>query len=214
MTNRFAHDPRSAGQVQAVKPRLGAVLVLGELECQTRKMYRLFAAIEIPRDLGEELELISEKVTGANWRPIENYHITLGFFGEMDGNQARDLDHELAQIEMSQFQLMLKGAGWFGANEPHALWAGVERNETLNALAAKCDRAARRSHLTTDKRPYRPHVTLAYCKGTPLEEAARFAEMHARLQLGPFWVDRFHLVSSSLGKGKSRYVSEAEYPLK
>lgn len=176
-------------------------------------MYRLFVAIEIPREIGEELEAISVKVSGAKWRPIENYHITLGFFGEVDGSTARELDHELGRIETTQFQITLKGAGWFGANEPHALWAGVERNETLNSLATKCARAARRAGVLTEKRPYRPHVTLAYCKGTPLEEAARFAEKHALLKLGPFWADRFHLFSSAGGKGISRYVSEAEYPL-
>lgn len=176
-------------------------------------MYRLFAAIEVPREIGEELELISEKVTGANWRPIENYHITLSFFGDLDGNGAWDLDHELGLIEMRQFQITLKGAGWFGSREPHALWAGVEQNEALNALASKCRRAGRRVGIPPENRPYRPHVTLAYCQGTPLEEASAFAGQHASLNLGPFWVDRFHLYSSWSGKGPSRYVSEAEYPL-
>ncbi len=110
-------------------------------------------------------------------------------------------------------QLTLSGAGWFGSSEPTALWAGVEANEGLTRLAERCDRAAKRVGLSLDKRKFRPHVTLAYCKGTPLQEAAAFAEKHALLKLGPFWADRFHLYSSWSGKGPSRYVSEAEYPL-
>ncbi len=176
-------------------------------------MYRLFAAIEVPSEIGEALQSISKKVTGASWRPIENYHITLRFFGDADANLARELDEELARIEAPQMQLRLKGAGWFGANDPHAIWAGVEAHGALSALSGKCERAARRLGFQKEKRPYRPHVTLAYCHGTPLEEAAGFAHRHAGLDLGPFWVDRFHLYSSWSGKGASRYVSEAEYPL-
>ena len=107
-------------------------------------MYRLFAGIEIPREIGEELKAISKKVTGASWRPIENYHITLRFMGQVDRNTAEDLDHELSLIEAKQIQLTLSGAGWFGSSEPTALWAGVEADEGLTRLAERCDRAAKR----------------------------------------------------------------------
>ncbi|MAK61308.1 MAG: RNA 2',3'-cyclic phosphodiesterase [Ponticaulis sp.] len=175
--------------------------------------YRLFAALEIPEEIGEDLLVICEKVTGASWRPIDNFHITLRFFGELDGTDARELDHELGLISAKQMKLTLKGAGWFGSSEPHALWAGVEPNDALTSLASKCERAARRIGLPKEKRGFRPHVTLAYLHGTPLSEAASFCQKHALLNLGPFWVDRFHLYSSWSGKGPSRYVSEAEYPL-
>ncbi|MAI89820.1 RNA 2',3'-cyclic phosphodiesterase [Ponticaulis sp.] len=176
-------------------------------------MYRLFAAVEIPRDIGEALQAISHKVTGASWRPIENYHITLRFFGELDRHTAEELDRELGEIDAPQMQLRLKGAGWFGASEPHSIWAGVAPDDGLTRLASKCERAARRIGLPRDKRSFRPHVTLAYCHGTSLEEAMVFSQKHSTLDLGPFWVDRFHLYSSWSGKGPSRYVSEAEYPL-
>ena len=177
-------------------------------------MYRLFAAIEVPEEVGEELLPICQKVSGASWRPLENFHITLRFFGEVDHETARELDHELGGIDGAQMQLRLKGAGWFGSSDPQALWAGVQPDESLSALSSKCEKAARRLGLPVEKRPYRPHVTLAYCHGTPLDEAARFAQKHALLDIGPFWVDRFHLFSSWSGKGPSRYVSEAEYPLR
>lgn len=176
-------------------------------------MYRLFAAIEIPPEIGEELQLISKKVSGASWRPVENYHITLAFFGEVDGREASALDDELGAFEAPQMRLRLKSTGWFGASEPNSLWAGVEKHEGLNALASKCARVGKRIGLQMEKRAYRPHVTLAYCKGTSLEDAADFCQKHALLDIGPFWADRFFLYSSWSGKGPSRYVKEAEYPL-
>lgn len=176
-------------------------------------MYRLFAALDVPEEIGDALQSISRGVTGASWRPIENYHITLRFFGEMSHEHAEELDHELSRIEAPQMRLRLKSSGWFGGSDPHSIWAGLERHEGLFDLAGKCERAARRVGLPPEKRPYRPHVTLAYCHGTPLEEAMAFCQKHAMLDLGPFWVDRFHLYSSRTGKGPSRYVSEAEFPL-
>lgn len=176
-------------------------------------MYRLFAGLEVPRDIGEVLQSISRGVTGASWRPIENYHITLRFFGEMDHDTAKALDEELATISAPQMRLKLKSAGWFGGADPHALWAGVEKHDDLTELAGFCERTARRIGLPREKRVFRPHVTLAYCHGTPMEAAMSFCQKHALLDIGPFWVERFHLYSSWSGKGPSRYVSEAEYPL-
>lgn len=176
-------------------------------------MYRLFAALEVPSEVGESLQSVSQKVTGASWRPAENYHITLRFFGDTDYHAAKELDEELARIDAPQMQLRLKGVGWFGASEPHAIWAGVEPDAALSDLARRCDKAARRVGLQGDKRNFRPHVTLAYCYNTPLEEAMRFSQKHSRLDIGPFWIDRFHLFSSWSGKGASRYISEAEFPL-
>ena len=176
-------------------------------------MYRLFAALEVPRDVGEELQLISRKVSGASWRPIENYHITLRFFGDLDRKTAIGLDDELARFEAPQMRIRLRSTGWFGGADPDAIWAGIEPNDDLNALAGKCERAARRIGLPREKRPYRPHVTLAYCHHTPVEEVIGYCQKNALLDIGPFWVDRFHLFSSWSGKGPSRYMSEAEYPL-
>lgn len=176
-------------------------------------LYRLFAALPVPADIGEALQEISKGVTGASWRPIENFHITLRYFGEIDAMTANDLDHELGLIEGRQMQLRLKGADWFGGADPHAIWAGVEPDETLTRLSSACERAARRIGLPRERRSFKPHVTLAYCHGTSMEDAMSFGRKHAQLSLGPFWVDRWHLYSSWSGKGPSRYVAEAEYPL-
>ncbi len=174
---------------------------------------RLFAALDIADDVADALARRQRGVPGASWRPPANFHVTLRFFGEINENLARDLDDELGQIRTPPFDIALKGAGWFGAREPYSLWAGVEPNDTLTTLAGRCERAARRVGLPPEKRAYAPHVTLAYLRHTPPEAAARFAERNADLRVGPILVDRFHLMSSWLGKGPSRYRDEAEYPL-
>lgn len=176
-------------------------------------MLRLFAALPIRDDIADWLEPLQGDVDGALWRPRLNFHITLRFFGDISHDLAVDLDLALAQIEAPQMKLKLTGAGYFGSNQPYSLFAGVAYDEALGHLAQQCERAARRLGLPSEKRKFLPHVTLAYCRDTQLEAAVRFANRYEGIESPPFWADRFHLYSSQLGTGPSRYTAEAEYPL-
>jgi len=176
-------------------------------------MLRLFAALPIRPDIRELLAPLQNGVSGAHWRPHVNFHMTLSFFGSVDQNLAVDLDLALAEIRAPQMKLSLAGAGWFGRREPSALWAGVAYNEQLVHLARECNRAARQLGVSLEKRKFLPHVTLAYCHGTLPEAAAKFADQNKGFTTPEFWADRFHLYSSQMGNGPSRYTAEAEYPL-
>lgn len=176
-------------------------------------MLRLFAALPIRPDIGDYLTPLQQGVSGASWRPRANFHITLRFFGDVDSNLAYDLDLALADIKAPQMKLSLAGAGWFGRREPSALWAGLAYDKRLADLAGQCERVARRLGLPVEKRKFMPHVTLAYCHGTLPEEAAKFADKNQGFSTPEFWADRFHLYSSQMGHGPSRYRAEADYPL-
>lgn len=176
-------------------------------------MLRLFAALPIRPDIANHLTPLQKGVSGASWRPAINFHITLCFFGDVDKHLAYDLDAALSEISAPQMKLSLAGAGWFGKREPSALWAGVAYEAALADLAGQCERAGRRLGLARGKRKFLPHVTLAYCHGTLPDEAARFAKRHEAFSTQAFWADRFHLYSSHMGRGPSRYIAEADYPL-
>lgn len=176
-------------------------------------MLRLFAALPIPDDVAEPLARLQRGVPGARWSPRENFHITLRFFGEMDETKADDLDRELEAIVADPFEIALKGAGHFGGGEPHALWLGVASNPPLESLARKCDAAARRAGLALEKRPYTPHLTLAYLGRTDLDRVMAFERQHALLSCEPWRVTWFGLYSSWLGTGASHYQLEREYRL-
>ena len=174
---------------------------------------RLFAAIDLPDDVAEQIRPLQRGVAGAKWRPREALHLTLRFFGELDERQAEDLDHELGEISAPAFDAQIKSAGWFGREQPGALWLGLAENPALASLAAACERAARRTGLPPEPRAFTPHVTLAYCKGTGADDAMKFAQRLALFETEPFLVDRFFMFSSWPGKRVSTYVAEAEYPL-
>ena len=177
-------------------------------------MYRLFAALPVPPDITARLEPLQTGLIGASWRPPINFHITLRFFGDVSPSLARDLDLELAEIAADEIEIELTGIGWFGTRQPSAVWAGVAECGALRELSACCERSARRLGLPPDKRPFTPHITLAYLHGTSPEDVHGWAEARQSFTAGPFMARSFHLYSSTLGKGPSRYTQEADYVLK
>ena len=178
---------------------------------------RLFAAIALPDDIATRLLALMQGVPGAKWRPRENLHLTLRFFGEVDAPTADDLDAALANIAAAAapFELQLKGAGAFGKDNPHTLWAGVGPSALLTKLAAACERAARRAGLKPETRKNAPHVTLAYLGASELARVRGFEARLGLFETRAFRVENFGLYSSWLSKSApSQYRLEAEYALR
>ncbi|MDO8323189.1 MAG: RNA 2',3'-cyclic phosphodiesterase [Phenylobacterium sp.] len=178
-------------------------------------MIRLFAAVAVPSELGEGLQARQNGLGGANWRPVEAFHITLRFFGDVREDVADDLHLELERISAAPMTLELEGVGSFGEGpDLHAVWAGVRENDALRRLAKACETAARRSGLKAEARAYRPHVTLAYLKRPDVAEVAAWLSANALLKSPPFEVSSFGLYSSLLLSGGSRYQLEQIYRLR
>jgi 2'-5' RNA ligase len=179
-------------------------------------MLRLFAALAIPDPVIDTIMPLMKGVPGAKWRPRENLHLTLRFFGEVAEPVADDIDAALGEAARSvaPFDVRLKAAGWFGGAEPHALWVGVAESESLRRLAQACERAARRSGLKAETQKFTPHVTLAYLNGAPLDRVQAFETRLGLFEAPPYRADRLGLYSSVTRKSApSLYRLEADYPL-
>ena len=177
-------------------------------------MHRLFAALPVPDSIAERLLPLRTDIYGARWRRRENFHITLQFFGKVNAEVAHEIAEALTLISSPQMSLELNGVGWFGRKEPRALYARVKEDEALTALAADCRKIARKFKLDLSQDPFLPHITLAYCNETPLEDAMRWSEDYQILRSEPFVLDEFHLYESFTGhKKQSQYVPQADYRL-
>jgi 2'-5' RNA ligase len=175
---------------------------------------RIFAALDIPDETAARLIAIQRGVGGAKWRPRENLHLTLRFFGEVAEPIADDLAAELDVIaaRTRAFDVRLKGVGSFGGAEPHALIAKAEPAPALMQLAQECERAARRAGLKPEPRKFTPHVTLAYLNHPPLDRVQAFERANALLAPPPFRVEGFGLYSSVLRRdAPSLYRLEADF---
>ena len=178
-------------------------------------MLRLFAALPIPNDIADQIVPIQYGLDGARWSPRENLHVTLRFIGNADACQAEDIDAALGEIHAEPFGIALHGIGFFGGDEPHAVWLGVDYNAPLLALHKHCERACRRAGFTPDPRAYTPHATLCYLpRHYPVNKVIAFQMQHNLMTMPPWTADRFYLYASrTQGPGPSRYSIEAEYPL-
>lgn len=178
---------------------------------------RLFAALAVPDPVAIALRALQDEMPGAHWRPRENLHLTLRFYGEVQEPVAADIDETLQQIALRtrDFAIQIKGVGAFGGAEPHALIAKVEPSPPLEKLAADCERAARRLGLKAETRKFTPHITLAYLTGyAALADVHSFERQHALLAPPPFRAERIGLYSSWLRKNAPGvYRLEADYPL-
>jgi 2'-5' RNA ligase len=177
-------------------------------------MPRLFAGLELPEEIRDHLSDLERPLPGAKWIASDDLHITLRFAGDVEGLVAREFEQGLEEIEADAFELRLAGLGTFGGNDPRSIWAGVEPNPSLDALARACDRAARNAGLSPEPKPFKPHVTLARLRNTPPELVARALGKIGAFRSEPFPVGSFVLFSSKPKVGGGPYVVEATYPLR
>lgn len=175
-------------------------------------MPRLFSAIEVPEPIRQRLGLIRAPFPGARWIAPQDMHITLRFFGDIDGRMADEVADFLGGIHARPFEVQIADLGSFGGRDPHSLWAGVKLTSELEGLQYATERAARAAGLEPETRTYKPHVTLARIKGVRERDVATFLQHNGGLVTEPFVATQLVLLSSRPGSGGPPYAVEAEYP--
>ena len=108
----------------------------------------------------------AEAGVNARLAPRTNWHITLAFMGDVPDERADDAGAALAAAARGWHrgapELWLSGGGRFGRGRFTILWVGLGGEVTaLTALAADVRRELRRARLAYDRKPLRPHLTLA-----------------------------------------------------
>ncbi|WP_127521634.1 RNA 2',3'-cyclic phosphodiesterase [Mesorhizobium sp. Z1-4] len=176
-------------------------------------MPRLFTALEIPRDAAMSLSLLRGGLPGARWIDVENYHLTLRFFGDIEGHVADEVANALDRVRRPDFTLTLSGVGAFGGKKPHSIWAGASASADMHALQAEIERICQRLGLPADPRKFSPHVTLARLRNTSPVDVANYLSARGNFATMPFRVGRFVLMSSRASVGGGPYVIEEAWPL-
>jgi len=125
-------------------------------------MVRLFVGLELSQELKQSLQFARGGVEGAHWQSDAQLHLTLAFIGEVPSSAVVQIEEALADIHFDPFELALEGVNMFGSTrQPKTLWAGVANEAPLQHLHDKVQNALERVGMETDRRRYKPHVTLA-----------------------------------------------------
>lgn len=178
-------------------------------------MVRLFVALPLPAMLRQSLALLAGGIPGAKWTPVENFHLTLKFIGEVEEHVADDIVAALDGVHADAFDVALKGVGTFdGRRGARLLYAAVPLTEGLAELAGRVESALRRvPGLDLETRRFVPHVTLARLRAPDAHRLGAFIERNGTLSFPAWRVDHFALFSSVTGNEQSVYTLEERFDL-
>ncbi|MBU1564168.1 MAG: RNA 2',3'-cyclic phosphodiesterase [Proteobacteria bacterium] len=178
-------------------------------------MIRLFIAIAIPESIKKELAGLGRSIPEARPVPVEQMHLTLKFFGEVEGSRLLDIKGALSEISRPQFTLCLHGVGTFPPRgTPRVLWAGVQQADNLLALRQAIEKKLVEINIPREKQKYSPHLTLARLNNSPLQHLQQFLAGNAFLRSPEFSVAAFNLYKSQLTRNGAIHSLIETYALK
>lgn len=135
---------------------------------------RLFIAVYPPPPAVAHLQAVvaglrvgQAQAAGVNARlaSVETWHLTLAFIGEVDEDKAGRAERAVAAAVAEHAlpaALAVAGGGVFGRGRFTILWAGIGGDTTgLLDLATGLRRALKKARVPYDRKPLRPHLTIA-----------------------------------------------------
>lgn len=175
---------------------------------------RLFVAIDLPEEVKKGVAGLCGDLPGARWVPMEQFHLTLRFIGEVDEGTFQAIRVALAGVKGAPFHLALKGIGHFPpGRHPRVLWVGAEAGAPLLELQKEVELALVGAGIPPEERKFSPHITLARLKETPAEKVIALEEQQRGFATPSFPVGEFYLYSSTLTRAGAIHKREAAYPL-
>jgi 2'-5' RNA ligase len=179
---------------------------------------RLFVALDIPESVRAALAALLPRLRAAcpnaRWVRIEGLHVTLKFIGEVSPEKVGPITAAVAALpSRPAIPMIFRGLGFFpNARRPRVLWAGIEADSKLAALAAVVESALNPLGIAREERAFSPHLTLARFD-TPrgLETLHAAIEKSPLLDLGNTTAREFHLYQSVLKPGGAEYTRLATF---
>jgi 2'-5' RNA ligase len=182
---------------------------------------RLFAAIPVPeparQELGSLLERLRERDWPVRWVRDEGFHLTMKFFGEVEGPGVDVLAEALrvASADIGPLSLGLAGvAALPNVSRARVICADLEGPAALELLANQIEVRCEPLGFPVEARAFRPHITLGRVRqGSRLPaEATRLLEGLALES--QFLADHLVLYESQPGPAGSRYLPRASFSLR
>lgn len=158
---------------------------------------RLFVSLRLPPPARAHL---ASALHGVRTTDVGQWHVTLAFVGEWEAPDRLVPGLAAAAATFPPLVLRVRDAGTF----PGVLWVGLDGDvEGLRRLAAGVEDACRAAGVELERRPFRPHVTVA----------RRAPASVLRGYEGPEWTAReVELVRSTLGT-TARHDVLGRFPL-
>ena len=180
---------------------------------------RLFVALAIPSAVRTHLAALTTDLRALEskspakkprWTRSENLHVTLKFIGNVVPEKRDEIRTSLTRVRSERpVELRFRGLGFFpDAKRPRVVWAGVTGSPNLEVIAADIERALAGLGIPSERRAFRPHLTLARSEPGAFSPQLRAAiEKNAARDLGAFCTNQFHLIESQLKPTGAEYTT-------
>ncbi|WP_040207588.1 RNA 2',3'-cyclic phosphodiesterase [Neobacillus jeddahensis] len=127
-----------------------------------------FFALRLPEEtklvLKKHIERMKETIPFRRWVHHQDLHITLVFLGAVPPEKLAALLRHVKEVllDTKAFSLKINALGFFGHEDsPRVFWADTEESPPLQAIRGKVFTTCERAGFQLEKRPFRPHITLA-----------------------------------------------------
>ena len=195
-------------------------------------MTRAFIALEMPvsaqRVLNSTIERFARALPALRWVDAAGIHLTLAFLGELDDDRLA-LAIEAARAaahDFPSFDYRLTAPGIFGSpRQPRVIWMGIEdqplaqlHGSPLQRLHHNLNRELQRRDFETEKRPFSPHLTLAFVKQplTPAEQQSLQRLLYSKQDNANstlYRVTSLNVMKSELSHAGAKYTVLQAYAL-
>ena len=150
----------------------------------------MFCAIDLPDVVRGRLEdhvsRLRKQVpeVAASWSRVENIHLTLKFFGNVEVTQIQKISDAAERVakQFSSFQIAVGETGVFPRpSRPQVLWIGVnDPSGQLASVQERFENECEAEGFAKENRAYRPHLTIARLRNP--EGARRLADAHLEMR--------------------------------
>jgi 2'-5' RNA ligase len=187
------------------------------------KEWRIFCAIDLPdsvrAELRDHISRLREAVpdVAASWTRVENVHLTLKFFGNVNVDHIPAVSQAAARTakEFSSFPIEVGKTGVFPKpSRPQVLWIGIsDPSGKLLELQQQLENECAREGFEKEDRAYRPHLTIARLRKP--EGSRRLGDAHLQMKFEPSEIVLRELIvfRSELSSKGSRYTAISRHDL-
>ena len=166
---------------------------------------RAFLAIDVDEDLKAKMYKVIKqfKQTDANIKyvDLENIHLTLKFFGEIDSDGIELLSSKISGVvsNFDKFKIKIKGCGAFpNTKRIKVIWLGIDDDKVIRQLHDELDKEFVKLGFDKDKK-FSSHLTIGRMRNAKGKDKVQAAiEEFGDVEIGEMDVDRIVLKKSTL----------------
>jgi len=175
-------------------------------------MPRLFSAIKIPKNISETLATKQAGIANARYINPSDFHITLGFFGDVNNETAFEIDQALSTTAKQEpFNIKLTGFDIFGVKKPRSLIIKIEKTAPLLELRELQIQKMQSLGIKIDIKKFSPHITLARLNKSKAKDIANYLTYSYFEKPLKFKTKGFSLFSARDSIGGGPYTEEQIY---